>query len=122
MDVKSEEPGDDDKIKDPKLCGQCDFSYETIPELMFHVKHTPGHTPQCVQCDSKFSNFNNYRHHVRKFHLKAGTVICQECGKVSKTQEQQMLHWNFVHKQEEDMYCNICGTLTKNMFKLRHTT
>ena len=105
-----------------KTCGQCDFQFETIKELMFHVKNTPGHVPMCVHCDSKFSNFNNYRHHVRKFHIRESEIVCQECGKTSKTQEQQLLHWNFVHKVEEDLYCNLCGRECQNMFKLRKHT
>ena len=102
-----------------KSCGQCDFVFETIKQLMHHVKNTPDHSPQCVHCDSKFSNFNNYRHHVRKFHMKESEIICQECGKTSTTQEQQQLHWNFVHKVEEDLFCNLCGRECQNMFKLR---
>ena len=106
---------------DMKICGQCDFKYDTIPQLMSHVKKAKDHSPLCVQCNNtKFSNFNNYRHHIRKFHMNYGDVICSECGKTSKTQEQQMLHWNFVHKEEDDLYCNICGTKCKNMFKLRN--
>ena len=105
-----------------KTCGQCDFQFETIKELMFHVKNSPGHVPTCVHCDSKFSNFNNYRHHVRKFHIRESEIVCQECGKTSKTQEQQLLHWNFVHKVEEDLYCNLCGRECQNMFKLRKHT
>ena len=105
-----------------KTCGQCDFQFETLKELMFHVKNSPGHVPTCVHCDSKFSNFNNYRHHVRKFHLRESEIVCQECGKTSKTHEQQLLHYNFVHKVEEDLYCNLCGRECQNMFKLRKHT
>ena len=105
-----------------KTCGQCDFVFETIKQLMVHVKNTPDHYPQCVHCKSQFSNFNNYRHHVRKFHMNDADVICTECGKTSKTHEQQMLHWNFVHKEEEDLYCNLCGRKEQNMFKLRKHT
>jgi len=128
MDVDDPEGIDGDvkesaQKNDMKICGQCDFKYETIPQLMAHVKKAKDHSPLCVQCNNtKFSNFNNYRHHVRKFHMNFGDVICSECGKTSKTHEQQMLHWNFVHKEEEDLYCNICGTKCKNMFKLRKHT
>ena len=118
--VKEESP-DNQRSESSKIksCGQCDFVFETIKQLMHHVKNTPDHSPQCVHCDSKFSNFNNYRHHVRKFHMKESEIICQECGKTSTTQEQQQLHWNFVHKVEEDLFCNLCGRECQNMFKLR---
>ena len=118
--VKEESP-DNQRSESSKIksCGQCDFVFETIKQLMYHVKNTPDHSPQCVHCDSKFSNFNNYRHHVRKFHMKESEIICQECGKTSTTQEQQQLHWNFVHKVEEDLFCNLCGRECQNMFKLR---
>merc|ERR1719232_317977 len=105
-----------------KTCGQCDFQFETLKELMFHVKNSPGHVPTCVHCDSKFSNFNNYRHHFRKFHIRESDIVCQECGKTSKTHEQQRLHWNSVHKVEEDLYCNLCGRECQNMAKLRKHT
>ena len=119
--VKEEESHDNQRSESSKIksCGQCDFVFETIKQLMHHVKNTPDHSPQCVHCDSKFSNFNNYRHHVRKFHMKESEIICQECGKTSTTQEQQQLHWNFVHKVEEDLFCNLCGRECQNMFKLR---
>ena len=126
MDIDDPERVDGDEKEnitkmDMKICGQCDFKYDTIPQLMSHVKKAKDHSPLCVQCNNtKFSNFNNYRHHIRKFHMNYGDVICSECGKTSKTQEQQMLHWNFVHKEEDDLYCNICGTKCKNMFKLRN--
>ena len=102
-----------------KTCGQCDFTFDTIQELMSHVKKTAGHTPQCVHCDSSFADFNNYRKHVRKFHMSDSEIICQECGKTSTTYEQQQLHWSLVHKVEEDLFCNICGLGCQNMFKLR---
>ena len=120
-DGVKEESHDNQRSESSKIksCGQCDFVFETIKQLMYHVKNTPDHSPQCVHCDSKFSNFNNYRHHVRKFHMKESEIICQECGKTSTTQEQQQLHWNFVHKVEEDLFCNLCGRECQNMFKLR---
>ena len=112
--------GEKEKDKLEKSCGQCHFVYETLAEIMFHVKNTQEHTPQCVHCSSTFADWNNYRKHITKFHLNKTDIICTECGKVSKTEEQQRLHFNNVHKREEDLFCNICGSLQRNMWKLRN--
>ena len=105
-----------------KICGQCDYNFETTKELMFHLKNSPGHLPRCVHCDTNFADFNNYVKHVGKFHMRESEIVCQECGKTSKTHEQQRLHWNSVHKVEEDLYCNLCGRECQNMAKLRKHT
>merc|ERR1719341_2818778 len=89
---------------------------------MFHLKNSPGHVPRCVHCDTNFADFNNYVKHVGKFHMRESEIVCQECGKTSKTHEQQRLHWNSVHKVEEDLYCNLCGRECQNMAKLRKHT
>ena len=113
-DVKEEE------VKDALECGQCDYQYQNIKDLMKHLKQRSDHTPQCVPCGTKFSDIANYRHHVRKFHLKTSSeYVCQECGKVFRTEEQSLGHYNFVHKIESDLFCNICGRECQNMFKLR---
>ena len=85
-------------------CGQCDFTYQTIKEFMVHVKRVGDHEPVCLECSSKFQNFDNLRHHLRKYHVKAGAVVCGDCGKVSRSEDQQYQHWNYVHKVE-------CSTL-----------
>ena len=104
-------------------CGQCDYKYTSMKDLMAHIKDSPDHLPQCVPCGAKFGGFTNYGHHVRKFHLKSSSeYVCVECGKVSKTEEQNTQHFNFVHKTEADLYCNICGRECQNMFKLRKHT
>ena len=104
-------------------CGQCDYKYTSMKDLMAHIKASPDHLPQCVPCGAKFGGFTNYGHHIRKFHLKSSSeYVCVECGKVSKTEEQNTQHFNFVHKTEADLYCNICGRECQNMFKLRKHT
>ena len=103
-------------------CGQCEFTYRTIKEFMAHVKAVPGHQPVCVECDSRFGNLDNLRHHLRKYHVKSRAVVCRDCGKVSRSSDQQYHHWNYVHKVESDLFCNLCGQECQNMFKLRQHT
>ena len=110
------------QIKMNKNCGQCDYQFETTKELIFHLRNSPGHVPKCVHCDTNFADFNNYVKHVGKFHMQEAEIVCQECGKTSKTHEQQRLHWNSVHKVEEGLYCNLCGRECQNMAKLRKHT
>ena len=88
------EGGDDPLFQ----CGQCSFTYRTIKEFMAHLKTIPGHEPVCVECSSSFQNFDNLRHHLRKYHVKSREVVCRECGKVSRSEDQQYHHWNYVHK------------------------
>ena len=119
QDDPEEEEKNDKLIK---TCGQCEFAYETLAEIMFHVKNTPEHSPQCVHCKSTFADFANYRKHLTKFHMKKGDIICSECGKISKTEEQARFHRNNVHKLEDDLFCNICGSQQPNLSKLRNVS
>ena len=79
-------------------CGQCDYKYVTLEEIMFHVKNSPDHKPKCVDCNSSFTSMTWYRQHVRRMHIDSGEVICSECGKKSVNQNQNYQHWHFVHK------------------------
>ena len=119
QDDPEEEEKNDKLIK---TCGQCEFAYETLAEIMFHVKNTPEHSPQCVHCKSTFADFANYRKHLTKFHMKKGDIICSDCGKISKTEEQARFHRNNVHKLEDDLFCNICGSQQPNLSKLRNVS
>ena len=105
--------------KENRNCGQCDFNFQSIQEIMFHVKSTEGHKPYCAHCDSKFSNYRNYRCHVRKFHFENTVITCEECGKISKTKERHLLHWNYAHKIEDGSYCDYCGLKGLNKSKTR---
>ena len=102
-------------------CGQCGYNFQTMKEIMFHVKNTADHAPYCVHCDSKFSNYQNYGAHVRKFHLENRVFTCEDCGKTSKTKERHQLHWNYAHKVENTFhcYCDFCGLKSKNKSKSR---
>ena len=105
--------------KENRNCGQCDFNFQTIQEIMFHVRNTEGHTPYCAHCDSKFSNYRNYGSHVKKFHLENTIITCEDCGKISKTKERHLLHWNYAHKVEDSSYCDYCGLKGLNKSKTR---
>ena len=104
--------------KENRNCGQCDFNYQKMEEIMSHVRNTEGHTPYCAHCDSKFSNYRNYGCHVRKFHLENRLFTCEDCGKISKTKERHLLHWNYAHKIENS-YCDYCGLKCLNKSKTR---
>ena len=105
--------------RENRNCGQCGFQFQSIQEIMFHVRNTEGHTPYCAHCDSKFSNYHNYRNHVRKFHFENRVITCEVCGKISKTKERHLLHWNYAHKIEDSSYCDYCGLKGLNKSKTR---
>jgi len=112
-------PSTTDKIFN---CGQCDFSYSTIKQIMVHVRSSPNHESVCVQCNGRYKSFDKLRAHLRKIHFQVGEVICNDCGKVSKTKDQHEQHYNQVHRVEKDLFCNLCGVECQNMIKLRKHT
>ena len=91
-------PSTTDKIFN---CGQCDFTYSTIKQIMVHVRSTPNHESVCVQCNGRYKSFDKLRAHLRKIHFQVGEVICNDCGKVSKTKDQHEQHYNQVHRVEK---------------------
>ena len=100
--------GEKPKMKEAKTvhsCGQCPFVYTELKQITKHVKTAPGHEPLCVPCNSRFSNFANLRHHLRRYHFNTGEFVCNECGKVSYSEQASYLHWNFVHKVDEGRDC-----------------
>ena len=106
-----------------KDCGQCDYKYETLEDLMNHVKNTPDHKPKCCECNTTYISLTIFRQHVRKIHFNKGEVVCPECGKKSANKEQQSQHWYVVHKVAmELLFCNLCGKGWNNLSKLRKHT
>ena len=82
-------------------CGQCDFNYRTIDQIMDHVRSAPNHESVCVQCNGRYVNFTKLRAHLRKLHFQVGEVICNDCGKVSTTKDQHLQHFDKVHRREK---------------------
>jgi len=109
-----------------KDCGQCDYKYETLEELMNHVRNTPNHEPKCSECDTTYVSMTIFRQHLRKIHFNKGEVVCPDCGKISTNQQQQYHHWYVVHKEKvyrDDLFCNLCGKGNwQNLNKLKQHT
>ena len=92
---------------------------------MAHVREAENHLPICKDCNIEFKNFDNLRHHKRKYHFEKAAneeFVCDSCGKSCKTRELLNDHWNFVHKIESDLNCNLCGRSCQNMLKLKKHT
>jgi len=106
-----------------KDCGQCDYQYETLEDLMYHVKNTQDHQPKCCECNKIYISLIIFRQHMRKIHFNKGKVVCPDCGKQSANKEQQFQHWYVVHKVDKELlFCNLCGKGWKNLSKLRKHT
>ena len=104
-------------------CDQCAQVFPNLPKLMAHIRKADEHKPICKQCDIPFKNFHNLRHHKRVYHIQKMTEhACEDCGKSFPNALAAKSHWNFVHKIEDDLLCNICGTGCQNMKKLKKHT
>eukprot|EP00092_Neocalanus_flemingeri_P030149 GFUD01032727.1.p1 GENE.GFUD01032727.1~~GFUD01032727.1.p1 ORF type:complete len:831 (+),score=176.79 GFUD01032727.1:54-2546(+) len=106
-------------------CDQCDDTFSSSKDWMAHIRESENHEAVCKACDTSFGNFDNLRHHKRKYHFekaKNPDFVCDSCGKSCKTRDLLKDHWNFVHKVETGLNCNLCGKSCQNMLKLkRHT-
>jgi len=100
-----------------KSCIQCDKIFSSLNEMMKHIKSNHVEV-KCNDCNKSFAEFKDLRRHIRKVHYTAG-VVCQTCGKSFKHRDLQTWHWNFVHKVEPDMFCNLCGFECQNSHKLK---
>jgi uncharacterized C2H2 Zn-finger protein len=106
-------------------CDQCDDTFSSSKDWMAHVRKADNHEAICKACDKSFTNFDNLRHHKRKYHYEKSEfmeVVCDSCGKGFKTKDLLKDHWNFVHKIETDLNCNLCGRSCQNMLKLKKHT
>jgi len=106
-------------------CDQCDNSFQSSKDWMAHIRAADNHSPICKTCNIEFKNFDNLRHHKRKYHFErtASTgFVCDTCGKGCKTRELLNDHWNYVHKVEPGLNCNLCGRSCQNMLKLKKHT
>ena len=118
--------GEKPQMKEAKTlhsCGQCPFVYTELKQITKHVKTAPGHKQLCVPCNSRFSNFANLRHHLRRYHFNTGEFVCNECGKVSYSEQASYLHWNFVHKVDEGReptWKKYCALYLKLCIVCRH--
>ena len=66
-------PSTTDKIFN---CGQCDFSYKTIKQIMVHVRSSPNHEAVCVQCNGRYKSFDKLRAHLRKILGPDLLIVC----------------------------------------------
>merc|ERR1719186_2158245 len=92
---------------------------------MAHIKEANNHEAICKACDTTFKNFDNMRHHKRKYHFDKSAIsefVCDGCGMSFKTRDLRKNHWDYVHKIESDLNCNLCGKLCQNMMKLKKHT
>ena len=117
--MAKEEPYESEDV----ACDQCVQVFPNLPKLMAHIRKAEGHEPICKTCDIPFKNFHNLRHHKRVYHIQKMTEhVCEDCGKSFPNALAARSHWNFVHKIEDDLLCNICGMSCQNMKKLKKHT
>ena len=106
-------------------CDQCEEIFSSSRDWMVHVREEKDHKAVCKTCDISFKNYDNMRHHKRKYHFEKSACsefYCESCGKGCRTKDLLKDHWNFVHKVESGLNCNLCGKSCQNMLKLRKHT
>ena len=50
-------------------CDQCENIFHSSKDWMVHVREAEDHEAICKPCDISFKNFDNMRHHKRKYLL-----------------------------------------------------
>ena len=121
------------RLEDPEIswngaslsCDQCDEIFSSSRDWMVHVREEKDHEPVCKTCGIVLKNYDNMRHHKRKYHFEKSACsefYCESCGKGCKTKDLLKDHWNFVHKVESGLNCNLCGKSCQNMLKLKKHT
>merc|ERR1719508_192714 len=104
-------------------CDQCDGSFSSSKDLMAHNREAVNHEAICKACDTTFKNFDNMRHHKRKYHQSPVSEFdCDSCGITLKTRDILKAHWDYMHKVESGLNCNLCGRICQNLMKLRKHT
>ena len=76
----------------------------------------------CPQCGTEVLDL---KQHIRRVHEKKPEVLelkCKDCGRICTNRNQLSLHWSYVHKVVDNLYCNLCSKQCSNMSKLRQHT
>jgi KRAB domain-containing zinc finger protein len=85
------------------------------------VRHVEDHrleaTLQCIHCCKKFKGRFALRDHIRYIH-DAELIKCEICGAVRK-QHIMVSHMKYVHSEERNHNCPICGASFKSRDKLK---
>ena len=50
-------------------CDQCENTFQSSKDWMVHVREAEDHQAICKACDISFKNYDNMRHHKRKYHF-----------------------------------------------------
>merc|ERR1719186_2343761 len=79
---------------------------------MAHIREADNHEAICKACDTTFKNFDNMRHHKRKYHQSPFSEFdCDICGISLKSRDILKAHWDYMHKVESGLNCNLCGRI-----------
>ena len=73
---------------------------------------------ECAQCGAEVLHL---KHHIKNVHDKK-PELCPECGKKCTNKNQLTLHWRYVHKVVDNLFCNLFAKPCTNKAKLRQHT
>jgi uncharacterized Zn-finger protein len=102
-------------------CNECGAMFKTLTCLYSHKKiHRERVYHQCDHCEMRYIQKTQLRKHMDAIHLLRKDHICQICGK-SYSRDTTLSKHMFVHKEEKDVVCTVCGFRTHTKPKMeRH--
>ena len=104
------------------VCEDCGNAYYLKGQLQSHIKamhsiEALNKAYMCDKCDFRTSTKSNLECHFQRHEEKK--YQCHECSKFFKTPREVIMHFDCVHRNEENCFCDICGKSYRNQFKLR---
>jgi len=103
-------------------CDQCGKEFENVHLLGNHVKNVHfsengGKYLMCKvsRCIAKFENEVSLKLHMKNYHERNRSTICDQCGKSYVNTSALCQHEKLVHlKLKEEAECDICGKILAN--------
>jgi uncharacterized C2H2 Zn-finger protein len=101
----------------PFMCDKCPQTRSSKAELELHMENDHLANNFCTLCSKKFISPIILKQHMRRQHLSAEELTCEQCGEIMKTQKKLELHLeiheNFFDEISENLektfQCRFCS-------------
>lgn len=107
-------------------CPNCFIDFHEYTDLLEHFnEHFGVKRIKCDLCAKWFLFQRQLTSHVQEEHHNSHQLICPDCGKISKSNHNFILHYRAEHMLENDtMHCKLCNKIFTKivsfMSHLRH--